>query len=145
MADRNKVLEGLMHHASDGADPCIGCPYCQEDKCSDVLAKDALEVLAAQEAAPGSAPGKKGFGLNLGLIDKEAMIRRAQEIIGNEAGFKAWAILKEIREAPTVEPSLVHCEECAFWRRKDELGEKRCVLRNDHSEAEGFCSYAVRK
>ena len=50
MADREKVIEGLMHHASDGEAPCLGCPYSSEDKCSDVLAKDALELLEAQEA-----------------------------------------------------------------------------------------------
>lgn len=145
MADREKVMAGLMHHSKNGEHPCIGCPYIQEDRCSDVLAKDALEVMIAELTAQEPAPGRKGFGLNLGLIDKEAMIRKAQEIIGNEASVKAWAVLKAIREAPTVEPSLVHCEECVFWRRKDDLGEKRCVLRSDHSEAEGFCSYAVRK
>ena len=49
MADREKVIEGLMHHASYGEAPCLGCPYSSEDKCSDVLAKDALEILEAQE------------------------------------------------------------------------------------------------
>ena len=49
MIDRDKVIKGLEHCAEDG---CKGCPYNEDCEMEDgftALARDAMELLKAQE------------------------------------------------------------------------------------------------
>ena len=46
--DVNRVIKGLECHFIIDMEPCEKCPYYGDINCTDTMAKDALELLKAQ-------------------------------------------------------------------------------------------------
>lgn len=51
------------------------------------------------------------------LVDKVALEKRARDVIGNEAGYKAWAVMDEISNAKMIDAvPIVRCGECVHFQ-----------------------------
>lgn len=77
------------------------------------------------------------------LIDADALEKTAQEIVGDSAGYKAFAVLNAISNAPTVDDVVpgVYCKDCKHLDKASRF----CFICMDWVKDTWFCRVGERR